>query len=308
MVQQIGVDVSEGRDSQVSVEAPSGGESGDSASQGLESSISNVQQTEDTSGVGDNPAWGGIREKLGDALYHSIKDDLSAFDKNAQKRITELNAKASRFSPYEDILTEDVTPELTQKALQLARWADTDPAALYENLGKFLQENGRLPQTQQEMDEVQEESDEFGDFEQGGDPRVSQLEAQIQQMQAAMAQAVQEQELKQYTEQTYSAVSAELEELKQAHPYLDSQALGMVIQQAKALHASTGKMPKLADVAQPLLQYRESLLRAPRANDSAPRLPGSGGGMPSAGKPLSQYTKGDDIDAMAALLSQNKNR
>jgi len=265
-----------------------------------------VEQTEDTSGVGDNPAWGSIREKLGDPLYHSIKPLLADFDKNAHTRITQLNEQVKRYQPFESILTDQVTPEFLQGAIQLASWADQSPESLYENLGNFLRENGRMPETPAELEEALGDEDE--DTQEQGDPEVAELREQVERFQDAFRQAAEQQQLQQYEEQTVSQLTQEMQALQAAHPYLDGPALRMVIEQAKAIHMSTGEMPKLADVAAPLLQYRESILKTPRPSDSAPRLPGSGGGMPSASKPVTQLTRDDRINSLADMVTSARSK
>lgn len=260
------------------------------------------QQTQETGKeIGDNPAWSGIREKLGDPLYHSIKDELLKFDQNANKRISQLNEQVTRFKPFEQVL-EGRDPEFLQKAVQLAEWADKDPAGLHQSLQTFLLENGRMPETAEEIEEVLEDGDE----EDGVDPQVAQLSETVERMQNAILAAAQQQQLQQETERMHAQLSSELDSLRQANPWMDKEALGFVIQQAKAIHETTGKMPKLADVAQQVIQFRESVLKTPRPGDTAPRLPGAGGGMPSASKPLSQFTKADDINSLASLVQQAK--
>lgn len=265
--------------------------------------------TEQPREIGDNPVWAPIREALGDDAYGQIKQHLAKMTDDYHKHVTKVNGELETFSPYRDYLQmEGMSPDFLARSVNTGVRIMQDPAAVYRDLGAYLQENGLLEEA------GGEEGIDFGGAE-GEDPRYADLEARyadaqsrIEQMEARFSQAAQAAEVQHLTQEAEKKVTTQLSDLRTANPWIGNREAGLIIQRAQQILEQTGKMPDLAEAAQPFIEMRQAALSTPRRNDTAPRLPGSGGGaIPATGKPLSQNTREDDIDLLAdALRSAQK--
>lgn len=261
-----------------------------------------VEETteQQTSGdTGGNPAWDSLRSKLDPVSFHNIQDDLKNFDKNAESRISSLNQQLKQYN-------ELGSPEQLQNYAAIAQRLDTEPEVIYNALGEFLKQNGRLPETQQEMqDAVDEEEATSGNDEAPVDPRLAQLEQQTQQMQEFLAQ----QEQMRIQQEADVVLGQEIDELKQAHPDFTEDDVREVLMRAAFQLQSSGKAAKLSDVAQEYVDKTVNRIRAvPRPGDSAPRLLPTSGGMPGGqqAKPLGKLSRNDVQSLIASSIEQGR--
>lgn len=261
-----------------------------------------VEETteQQTSGdTGGNPAWDSLRSKLDPVSFHNIQDDLKTFDKNAESRISSLNQQLKQYN-------ELGSPEQLQNYAAIAQRLDTEPEVIYNALGEFLKQNGRLPETQQEMqDAVDEEEATSGNDEAPVDPRLAQLEQQTQQMQEFLSQ----QEQMRIQQEADVVLGQEIDELKQAHPDFTEDDVREVLMRAAFQLQSSGKAAKLSDVAQEYVDKTVNRIRAvPRPGDSAPRLLPTSGGMPGGqqAKPLGKLSRDDVQSLIASSIEQGR--
>jgi len=261
-----------------------------------------VEETteQQTSGdTGGNPAWDSLRSKLDPVSFHNIQDDLKTFDKNAESRISSLNQQLKQYN-------ELGSPEQLQNYAAIAQRLDTEPEVIYNALGEFLKQNGRLPETQQEMqDAVDEEEATSGNDEAPVDPRLAQLEQQTQQMQEFLSQ----QEQMRIQQEADYVLGQEIDELKQAHPDFSEDDVREVLMRAAFQLQSSGKAAKLSDVAQEYVDKTVNRIRAvPRPGDSAPRLLPTSGGMPGGqqAKPLGKLSRDDVQSLIASSIEQGR--
>jgi hypothetical protein len=261
-----------------------------------------VEETteQQTSGdTGGNPAWDSLRSKLDPVSFHNIQDDLKNFDKNAESRISSLNQQLKQYN-------ELGSPEQLQNYAAIAQRLDTEPEVIYNALGEFLKQNGRLPETQQEMqDAVDEEEATSGNDEAPVDPRLAQLEQQTQQMQEFLAQ----QEQMRIQQEADVVLGQEIDELKQAHPDFTEDDVREVLMRAAFQLQSSGKAAKLSDVAQEYVDKTVNRIRAvPRPGDSAPRLLPTSGGMPGGqqAQPLGKLSRNDVQSLIASSIEQGR--
>ena len=261
-----------------------------------------VEETteQQTSGdTGGNPAWDSLRSKLDPVSFHNIQDDLKTFDKNAESRISSLNQQLKQYN-------ELGSPEQLQNYAAIAQRLDTEPEVIYNALGEFLKQNGRLPETAQEMqDAVDEEEATNENDEAPVDPRLAQLEQQTQQMQEFLSQ----QEQMRIQQEADVVLGQEIDELKQAHPDFTEDDVREVLMRAAFQLQSSGKAAKLSDVAQEYVDKTVNRIRAvPRPGDSAPRLLPTSGGMPGGqqAKPLGQLSRNDIQSLIASSIEQGR--
>lgn len=251
---------------------------------------------------GGNPAWEPLKQKLDPLLFKSIESDLKDWDKSAQSRIESLN---QQYAPFKQFADAGVKPEAIQQAIALAEMIDKDPVAIHQRLGEFLQQTGRMPQTQKEVAAVVDgaESEE----EMTEDPRIAQLQAQQDQMQ----QFLQQQEEQRVQAQADQELSTEIAALRKAHPEMSDADQQEVLERAatiawKASQSGQNMIPKLEDAYAQLAAYRNQILSAPRAGDSAPRLLPTSGGVPSPDqgkKSLGALSSNETVDLLAGLIS-----
>ena len=248
---------------------------------------------------GGNPAWDSLRSKLDPVSFHNIQEDLKNFDKNAESRISSLNQQLKQYN-------ELGSPEQLQNYAAIAQRLDTEPEVIYNALGEFLRQNGRLPETAQEMqDAVDEEEATNENDEAPVDPRLAQLEQQTQQMQEFLAQ----QEQIRIQQEADVALGQEIDELKAAHPDFTEDDVREVLMRAAFQLQSNGKAAKLADVAQEYIDKTVNRIRAvPRPGDSAPRLLPTSGGMPGGqqAKPLGKLSRSDVQSLIASSIEQGR--
>ena len=248
---------------------------------------------------GGNPAWDSLRSKLDPVSFHSIQDDLKNFDKNAESRISSLNQQLKEYN-------ELGSPEQLQNYATIAQRLDTEPEIIYNALGEFLKQNGRMPETEAELqDAVDEEEATSENGEAPVDPRFAQLEQQQQQMQAFLDQ----QEQTRIQQEADTALEQEIGELKKAHPDFTEDDVREVLMRAAFQLQSSGKAGKLSDVAQEYVDKTVNRIRAvPRPGDSAPRLLPTSGGVPGGQQatPLGKLSRSDVQSLIASSLEQGR--
>jgi transposase-like protein len=253
------------------------------------------QPTEESGG---NPAWDSLRSKLDPVSFHSIQEDLKNFDKNAESRISSLNQQLKEYN-------ELGSPEQLQNYATIAQRLDTEPEVIYNALGEFLKQNGRMPETEAELQDAVDEEEAFGTEEAPVDPRLAQLEQQQQQMQEFLAQ----QEQVRVQQEADSALEQEIGELKKAHPDFTEDDVREVLMRAAFQLQSSGKAGKLSDVAQEYVDKTVNRIRAvPRPGDSAPRLLPTSGGVPAGQQatPLGKMSRTDVQSLIASSLEQGR--
>jgi len=169
---------------------------------------------------GGNPAWESLRTKLDPVSFHAIQDDLKNFDKNAESRISSLNQQLKQYS-------ELGSPEDLQNYASIAQRLDTEPETIYSALGEFLKQNGRMPETEKELQDAVDEEESTED-EEVQDPRLAQLEQQQQQMQ----QFLEQQEQVRVQQEADSALEQEINSLKQANPEFSEEDVQEILMRA----------------------------------------------------------------------------
>lgn len=248
-----------------------------------------ADSTGPSEGSGFNPAWEPIKEKLGDPAFQLIQDELSKWDSGVNKRFETLN---QQFSPYKEL----GTPEEIQVWKTVIQQLDADPVAVYEQLGKFLEENGRMP-TREEVQEVQE------DLEEGPrDPRVDQL----MQSQQQLMQMIEDQQMAEIQAEADAGVQREVDDLVNSRGYSTEDMREIVSRAFLFSQQNPGKQITLAQAADGFDEMRNRILSTPRPSDSAPTLLPTSGGAPgnSQKRSVGELSREETQDLIASVLSQ----
>ena len=260
--------------------------------------VETAETTAETESSSVNPAWESVRTKLDPVSFHAIEDELKKWDKSAESRISSLNQQLKQYN-------ELGSPEQLQTYASIAQKLDTEPETVYNALGEFLRQNGRLPETEQEMQDAVDEQEESDESENPIDPRIAQLEQQQQQLQEFLAQ----QEQMKIQQEADQALDQEIQELKQQMPeFTDDDVKEVLMRAAFQLQSGNGNV-KLADVAQEYMDKTVNRIRAvPRPGDSAPRLLPTSGGVPQGQQQqsLGKMSRNDVQDFIAASLQQGR--
>lgn len=260
-----------------------------------------IEQTEtaETEG-GFNPAWEPLRQSLG-IQFEVIKPELAKIDKAAQDHITKVNGS---YAPWKDFDTEGITPDQVRQSLAAIQQMNDNPEALYESLGTYLRENGRLPETAAEVAEVV--ADAEGEDLDPQAKKIAELEDQIKKLIDNQQAQTEEQQKQAAEEKAQKEVDAEYSAFEKAHPDL-SQADMQTIARLHFAAVSVGDPKTLEEVGQEYFDLVGRIQSAPRPNDSAPRLPGAGGAAPAPQtKDPSQFSREESQDALAAFLQQSQ--
>jgi len=240
---------------------------------------------------GFNPAWEPIKEKLGDAAFQLIQPELSKWDQGVNKRFETIN---EQFAPYKEL----GSPEELSNYRQIVEQMDSNPEAMYEALGTFLQENGRMPSKA----EAQDIADEIDEEESGPvDPRIDELAKGQEQIR----QFLEQQQEAEIQAQAESELNQEISALEAAGKY-SKDDMQEIIRTAAFLSSQSDKVVPLSVAAEQFDALRERILTQPRPGDSAPRLlPTSGGNASSLqNKTMGQMSRNETQDLIAAVLSQ----
>jgi hypothetical protein len=250
-----------------------------------------VESTGPESESGFNPAWEPIKEKLGDAHFQLIQSELAEWDKGVNKRFESIN---QQYAPYKELGSVEEIAGYKQIIEQM----ETNPEAMYEALGTFLQETGRMP-TQEEAQELADDLD--NDEQSEVDPRLDEL-ARGQEEIRRFLEAQQEAEIQ---AQADAELANEIEELTNSRGY-SKEDLREIISRAAFLSSQSDKIIPLSQAADEFDSLRERILTQPRPGDSAPRLLPTSGGTANnnQSKSVGDLSRNETQDLVAAFLAQ----
>lgn len=252
---------------------------------------------------GYNPVFEPIRQTLG-VQFEAIKDDLLKIEKGFNSGITNANSK---YAPWKALEEQGYTPDSVSQGFTVLQRLNEAPEEIYQALGQFLKENGRLPETEAEVQQAVEdaEDDDLPDT----DKRLDQLQKQFEEQQRFFEAQQQQFQMEQLNAKAEQEVAREYDAFEKAHPEL-SEEDKKEIYQRHFQYAASGpqNVRSLEEVAKEFFGLVDRIRSAPRPNDSAPRLPGAGGGVPTGQrKPMDQLSREESQDVMAQLLMQAKN-
>jgi hypothetical protein len=253
-----------------------------------------------------NPAWEGLRSQLDPISFSRIEPELTKFDQAAQQRVQASN---EALKPWKEFADQGVTPEQLRSALNITRSIDESPEEVYQYLGNFLQETGRMP-TQEEVQDASDAGEIGGENQQLQDPRFDQLAEQQEQMQAFL-----EYQAEQDVMRTAEAdLDTEIDSFKTAHADVSPEDLKDILGRAafvaqQPANLEKGFVPTLEEVYTGWFsELRNRILSTPRPGTLAPKLLPTNGGAPSAGQPtqgLGQLSRQQVQDLIAADIAAN---
>lgn len=259
-------------DSESSVEA-------DSISQ---DTSDDTQSQNGTGSDGVNPSWQEILNVLPDSLHGTVMPALEKWDRNYQSGIQRVQ---SQYEPYQPLLDAGYDPETIQYGLSVLAKLEEDPRAIYDALAEahgFAVDQG---QSETEIDDDVYEGGALPD-----DPRIQRAE----EMSEAVAQWVLEQHEMQQNAEEDANLDQEMTNLAEKHgEYDENYVMGLMLTGVNA-----------EDAVMQYHQLVQNIASKPRANDSAPVIMGSGGGLPSGAVKVSELTEDNRQKLVADMLRQ----
>lgn len=261
---------------------------------------------------GINPAWEPLRNELDPISFSRIERHLREMDNAGQQRFTKLNED---FKWAKELQDQGWTPDRVSSAIQFATNLDDNPEIIYQQLGQFLQENGRMPADEQELlesvdgNEAEAEVlDEDPRFKQLSDKQKS-LEDQQQRIDDFFAQQEEQRQAQVIETQLTSELSA-LEESRKDLTRPDiAEILRYAGSQTEANRVSgVDKIVSIAEATQWFDSLKNRFLSAPRPGDSAPQLLPTSGGVPTGQtqKRPSEYTSAEVQALIAGGIQSSK--
>jgi len=263
-----------------------------------------------------NPAWQGIRDRLpNEAFFEAVKPELQKWDQNFQKSVEKQVQQRfeTDFGWVKDIAAQGITPERVTGGLNLLQQLDADPVGTYQRMGEFLRQNGHLPETDEEVQQVEDAgNDDLFPDQDPRDQQIATLQAQLEQLQGGFQQYTEEQQWNQEVQQAEVALDQQLSTLKQAHPELTDDDIEDILNRAawkaqQYQNANDPRVPTLDEAFQEFDAFRNRILSTPRASAQAPRLLPTGGGVPSpqVDRPsLGKLSSGQTQDLVAEWISK----
>lgn len=242
---------------------------------------------------GFNPAWNGLLEKLPKEFHNIVAPDLKQWDDNFSKKTQEVQ---SRYSPYEQFVKDEVSPETIQAGLQLAAIIEADPKAFYEKMGEYYKEQWGQGQSEAEVPDGQEEMFSLdGTDDIANHPKFKELAEQNKVVTEYLAQQIREQQAREADEE----IQRDVDRLKEEHGDWDEEFVYSYAMQNDVT---------LEDAVKKFVSLRDGYRAKPLANDSAPPVYGGAGGLPSTqpnpGKLDSRATKNLVAEMLAKAQAQ----
>jgi len=259
------------------------------------------QQTTEAPEGGINPVWDPIKQELG-LQFEVIKPHLLEIDKGFNKGVTEANAK---YTPWKAFDEQGITPDTINQAFSTLQKLNDNPEEIYEALGQFLKENGRLPQNAAEAAEALDDANTDETPEQ---KELRELREKVQGFEQYQTAQQQEQAQAQLAAKAETEVAQEYDAFDKAHPDLDPATRQEVLQR-HYLYAASGadNIRSLEDVFAEVDSLKQSFLSVPRPNDKAPRLPGTGGGVPTGEtKKVAELSSQESQRLLADLVERSR--
>lgn len=254
------------------------------------------EQTDNSTRV--NPSWEEAWADVPDPIREAQRPLFERWDRDYQ----ELQARHRPFAEYEQA---GVSPTQLEEALQIQAALFEDPRGFYERIGQawgFSEQKADLQQ--------QAASGQAIDPTEYDDPAVRQMAEQLQRQQQFIDQFQQSQ---QQTQQQYQQQQAEqrnvawtqnqMDNLERQFGAIEDQDKIRVVERA-ILNANLGRNPSVEVAYHELKREEDAILQ--RAQRSAPRVLGQGGGTPTNAPEPIDYSKETPEQRLARAMQVAK--
>lgn len=287
-------------------EGEGGGDSGESEyNLGVPDDYGQEQQQEQNTDSGeqpevkDNPAWQEVYDLLPSEFHPLIAPKLKGWDDNFAK-------VQSQFAPYKPLIENNVPFNAIQTSMNLANLINSNPRAVWEELGQRFGFSGQGQQQVEEQKPVeQEQQEENGGFEPqdlSKNPQFAQLQQAYQQLEQRMQQ--EDQQRRQYAleQEAVSEINSEWQQIESRTGTLPPDVKAEIIRRSVFIADQKGPqaIPSLSEGYADYANF-VSRVRNQRANNSAPDVMPGNGGMPTAKKSMGKMTSEEFEDHIASM-------
>lgn len=221
-----------------------------------------------------HPAYEKLLSELPEAWHAKITPHLQEQDKYFQQQL-------EKYTAFKDLVDEGISSDDIKGGLSLARAIDSDPVAVYNNLQKYLKDQGLLAEEakQAAKDAMEDATGENIEdiFDESEIPAA--LKKELDALRAKTEEVENwksEQELAKDTEAEIARLDAEMAELRKQHTISDAHETAIWDLMNAALNA--GRPITLADAAKQLSDMIGGFPSASAAGEPAPTVVGSSGG------------------------------
>lgn len=288
-------------------------QSGTASTEEQESSFDSFHSTSDTdetAPTGENPAWAPVLENIPDEFHGYIKPHLSKQDEYIQK-------VQSRYAPYKPLVENNIPIENIERAIQLASVMNSDPRAIWEELGRRFNFSDQGHEEQNSEKPGEEEEEEPNAQANGYDPLKDPRMQPYLEQQQQIAQWYQAQEEARLEAEENARIEQEWVDVEKTHgaPLTEQdkiEILQRTVNIAELKSQQTGQYyePKLIDGYKDYSAF-VSRIRGSRANNSAPDVLAGRGGLPSQPsgitKDMTPSQRQDYIAQRVAMLDKADN-
>lgn len=222
-----------------------------------------------------HPAYDKLLQELPEAWHSKITPHLQEQDKYFQQQL-------ERYTPFKRFADDGITADLIEGGLGLARAIDEDPVTVYNNLQKYLKDQGLLAEEAKQAAADIMETESGDDFESmfNGEKIPAALQKELDALKAKTEEVdswKNEQELARDTEIELARLDSEMSELRSKHSISESHEVAIYDLLNAALNA--GRPITLADAAKQLSDMIGGFPSAGQnAAEEAPTVMGSSGG------------------------------
>lgn len=249
-----------------------------------------------------NPFWKDVEDAVGPNVFRTIQPHLTRADAEARRRIEAVNES---YKPWKAFADQGITPQNAQQAFDYVKQINTPEGQveIYEALRTYLEREGRLPETPQELQQEIENNEE----EDPRDAMIAQMQAQLQQLGQYTMGQFQGQAAQQAAQEADQWLDSENTRLQQQG--FDADDIKEIVRIAAFQAQQTGQDPESLDAAaQQYAALQNRIRTAPRPSQQAPRLPsGPGGGSPQGPTvDPSKLTRQQRIELATQTLQRGK--
>jgi hypothetical protein len=266
-----------------------------------ESNDSGTEQPE----VKDNPAWKEVYDLLPAEFHPMIQPKLKSWDDNFAK-------VQSQYAPYKPLVERGVPFDAIQTSMDFANLVNSNPRAVWDELGKRYGFSGQ-GQQQVEEENTEEQEEENGLFEPqdlSKNPQFAQLQQSYQQLVERLAQEEQAKQAWVEEQQARSEIDTEWQTIEAKTGKLPEEVKAEIVRRSIFIGDSRGDGNY--SLAEGYADYANfvSRVRNTRANNTAPDVMPGNGGLPKAKKSYGEMNEDEFVDSIAqmakALAEGNK--
>lgn len=222
-----------------------------------------------------HPAYEKLLSELPEAWHAKITPHLQEQDKYFQQQL-------EKYTPFKKFADDGITADLIDGGLGLARAIDEDPVTVYQNLQKYLKDQGLLTEEAKQAAADIMEKESGDDFESmfDGEKIPAALQKEIDALKAKTEEVdswKNQQELDRETEIQLAQLDADMAALKSQHTITEAHEIAIYDLMNAALAA--GRTISIADAAKQLSDMIGGFQSAGApAAEEAPTVIGSSGG------------------------------